>query len=112
MSKYPRLTLEKSQEFLRLKRWLEKNKVDFKIVDSKVYEETKYVNFLIKNIPIRISFNHSFNRENQNYSYTVFQAKELNLYDGDVASSDDLHDNWPASITKTIKALNIRIKGE
>ena len=112
MSKYPRLTLEKSPEFLRLKRWLEKNKVDFETVECRVYEETIDVKFLIKNIPIRINFNPSFNRKNQNYSYTIFQAQQLNLYHGDVASTTDLHDTWPASITKTIKALNIRIKGE
>ena len=98
--KYERL--ENSEDFLRLKKWLDKNKISFELriftKPSKIsrnYEDNiKFVMFAINDVPVVIKFLQSFDG-NEKYSYRVFDWYDLN-------------NTWPATITKVIRELNAK----
>ena len=110
MKKYETEDLEKSPEFLRVKNWLEKNEVEYELGVYPGYTEneddTKFLKFFINDEEQIIQFLPNFNREHKKYFWTIFQTRSYNSTFGWHA----LNYTWPATITKTIKELNIKIK--
>ena len=109
--KYERL--ENSEDFLRLKKWLDKNKISFELriftKPSKIsrnYEANiKFVIFAINDVPVVIKFLQSFDG-NEKYSYRVFEAKMR--FKDTLLGWYDLNNTWPATITKVIRELNAK----